>query len=84
MSKSIGYKTSGGSIGRMFGGKKYLLDRQVYTKTEAQQVAEALRNAGYLARIVPKQVAFPGVTKVSYLFAKDVPYRWLVYRRSVK
>ncbi len=83
MGKSVGYKTSGGSIGRVFGGKKYLLDRQVYTKVEAQQVAEALRNAGYLARIVPKQTVFPSASK-TYLFAKDIPYRWLVYRRATK
>jgi len=64
------YKTTHGTIGRVFNGKKYLLTKQEPTKAGAKDVAGMLRKQGWLARVVPNDISPGG------------DYRWLVYRRE--
>ena len=54
---SKGYRTSGGTIGRIFDGKKYLLTRQVSTKSEANTIRNSMKKMGWLVRIVHKPKA---------------------------
>jgi len=50
-------RTTGGTIYKVFGGKKYLLTRQFDSKIEAKEYAEWLRGRGYLVRIVKTNMA---------------------------
>ena len=65
---NTGYRTTGGTIGRVFGGKQYLLTAQESTKPVAQAVARDLRRVGFLARVY-KNPDPKGA------------YRWWVFRR---
>lgn len=44
-------RTTGGTIFRMFGGKKFLLTRQFVLKGEANTYANNMRKRGYLVRV---------------------------------
>jgi len=62
-----GYRTSGGTIGRIFNDKKYLLTNQVSTKVEAEFVRKQLKKMGYLVRVVKKE---------------NAEYKYHIYKRA--
>ena len=66
---NTGYRTTGGTIGRVFGGKKYLLNNQIAIQAGARAIAKDLRGMGYLARVYHHPASGPG-------------FRWWVFRRA--
>ena len=64
-----GYRTTGGKIGRVFNGEKYLLNNQTATQAGARAIAKDLRGMGYMARVYHHP-------------AGEVGFRWWVFRRA--